>query len=267
MTMQNNNDLYEVEGMNPAEAAARAGADAVIRSEPTEIDSQTDYDVDIADDTDYNDVVGGVVNDDMSFSEAFGAARAEFGPGASFVWRGQVYGTFYHDEWKAMSPQQQHDWTVAALNDTSVDIPDAGIDKADGSDFADNDVDTDENQITIVGMNTVETDDGIINLATLDYDGETVFMVDLDNDNVYDYAIGDFDDSGMLLDSSDDMIDLSDMHLTVDDVANAMAYEEDDDTEGHIEDENLSDGYMDDFADDLDSHYDDVDGFDSDLFV
>jgi cytoskeletal protein RodZ len=41
----------------------------------------------------------------MSFSEAFGAARNETGPGGIFLWKGGVYGTYYRDEWSQLSPE------------------------------------------------------------------------------------------------------------------------------------------------------------------
>ncbi|MBD5227674.1 MAG: hypothetical protein HDS67_06485 [Bacteroidales bacterium] len=47
------------------------------------------------------------VNDDMSFGEAFAAAREEVGPGGCFEWHGQVYGTYTADEWKAMTAEER----------------------------------------------------------------------------------------------------------------------------------------------------------------
>ena len=47
------------------------------------------------------------VNDSMSFSEAFSAARAEVGPGGVFEWRGNVYNTYYADEWNNMSEEDK----------------------------------------------------------------------------------------------------------------------------------------------------------------
>lgn len=49
------------------------------------------------------------VNNDMSFSEAFAAARAEVGPGGAFVWHGHVYGTYRADdpEWQEMTAEQR----------------------------------------------------------------------------------------------------------------------------------------------------------------
>ena len=48
------------------------------------------------------DVASGV-DDSMSFSQAFAAARHEVGPGGLFEWRGNTYGTYYANEWNAMS--------------------------------------------------------------------------------------------------------------------------------------------------------------------
>ena len=47
------------------------------------------------------------VNDNMSFSEAFATAREEVGPGGVFHWHGASYGTYYENEWHALSPDYQ----------------------------------------------------------------------------------------------------------------------------------------------------------------
>lgn len=72
------------------------------------------------------------VNNDMSFQQAFAAARAEVGAGGAFEWRGRVYSTFYENEWNNMSPAARaefqshfawnhhghHDVNSVANNDT-----------------------------------------------------------------------------------------------------------------------------------------------------
>lgn len=50
------------------------------------------------------------VNNDMSFGEAFAAARAEVGPGGVFHWHGGIYNTYSADEWNNMSVEQKHDF-------------------------------------------------------------------------------------------------------------------------------------------------------------
>ena len=51
------------------------------------------------------------VSDDMSFGEAFAAARAEVGPGGCFEWHGNVYGTYTADEWSNMTAEQRAEWS------------------------------------------------------------------------------------------------------------------------------------------------------------
>lgn len=51
------------------------------------------------------------VNDDMSFGEAFAAARSEVGPGGCFEWHGNVYGTYTADEWNHMTAEERADWS------------------------------------------------------------------------------------------------------------------------------------------------------------
>lgn len=48
------------------------------------------------------------VTDSMSFSQAFAAARAEVGAGGAFEWHGNVYSTYYVNEWNSMSRAEQH---------------------------------------------------------------------------------------------------------------------------------------------------------------
>jgi hypothetical protein len=48
------------------------------------------------------------VDDSMSFSQAFEAARAQVGAGGVFTWRGNIFNTYTADEWKAMSDGDKH---------------------------------------------------------------------------------------------------------------------------------------------------------------
>ena len=64
------------------------------------------------------------VDDSMSFNKAFATARAEVGPGGIFEWHGQAYGTYYKNEWDAMSPEE-HDQYWADVHHTVSTIEDA----------------------------------------------------------------------------------------------------------------------------------------------
>ena len=59
--------------------------------------------------------------DDKSFADAFAEAREEVGPGGFFEWRGDVYNTYYKEEWEAMSPEQQHDFMESVVENTHFD--------------------------------------------------------------------------------------------------------------------------------------------------
>ena len=50
------------------------------------------------------------VTDSMSFSAAFGAARAEVGPGGVFEWHGNLYGTYTADEWNSMDSNARNEY-------------------------------------------------------------------------------------------------------------------------------------------------------------
>ena len=56
------------------------------------------------------------VNDDMSFNEAFSAARAEMGAGGLFCWHGNVYGTYTATEWNAMTLDEKNLFAEYANN-------------------------------------------------------------------------------------------------------------------------------------------------------
>lgn len=55
--------------------------------------------------------VATTVNDDMSFGEAFAAARAEVGPSGCFEWHGNLYGTYTAEEWDGMTTEQRAEYS------------------------------------------------------------------------------------------------------------------------------------------------------------
>ena len=75
------------------------------------------------------------VNDSMSFNEAFAAARHEVGAGGAFVWHGTVYGTYYGNEWNAMTSEEQSQFTHDAVDTyhDKDDVPSASHEHATAS--------------------------------------------------------------------------------------------------------------------------------------
>lgn len=57
-----------------------------------------------------DDLMANSVKDEMTFNDAFAAARDEVGPGGMFTWKGNVYSTYTPEEWDNMSPQEQLDY-------------------------------------------------------------------------------------------------------------------------------------------------------------
>lgn len=53
------------------------------------------------------------VSGDMTFDEAFAAARAEMGPGDYFEWHGDYYNTFYKEEWEGMSETEHQAFRIS----------------------------------------------------------------------------------------------------------------------------------------------------------
>lgn len=47
------------------------------------------------------------VGDELSFRQAFEAARAEVGPGGAFRWHGHIYNTYTASEWKSLSHDEK----------------------------------------------------------------------------------------------------------------------------------------------------------------
>ena len=125
--------------------------------------------------------------DDMSFGEAFAAARAAVGPDGVFVWHGGVYSTHTAEEWNAMSHQQQNG-TIAQVPVTTpanqITTPpddthtEPGIEPGPASNPGDD--------VAVVGVDEV--------------DGHMTSFLDVDGDGEADIAIIDVDDNQQLSD-------------------------------------------------------------------
>ena len=61
--------------------------------------------------------------DGMTFEEAFADARGHMGPGNYFEWHGNLYNTYFKDEWEGMSPGEHQDFLATVYGP---DSPEAG---------------------------------------------------------------------------------------------------------------------------------------------
>lgn len=148
--------------------------------------------------------------DASSFGEAFAQARAQVGPGGVFEYEGRLYGTYYADEWNEMSAQERADYqnrvneispshstnSMAAGNGDAIEVSVEEV-PADASMVAGEPVD---NEIHVIGVETIETPDGTMNWAYLENDGQIAAMVDVDGDGRMDVLVADLDGDGVISD-------------------------------------------------------------------
>jgi len=148
------------------------------------------------------------VSDGMSFSEAFASARSEVGPGGVFTWRGNVYGTYYKDEWDSMTDVQKHEYAQAVHNTDYEYSPD----------HANEGDSTDGGEVHVIGEEHVEADNGqTIHVTRVEMDGHYGEVYDLNNDGRNDAALLDLNDDGqpdiaIVDENNDGMIDENEVY-------------------------------------------------------
>jgi len=245
VNVNTNGQPLEVSGPNPADATAvhstvTEGARAIHNQpsshhqaeEPAPVEPEPVLNTTNVDP--YSDVQVATVSDDMSFSEAFAAARAQVGPGGAFTWHGQVYGTYYQNEWQNMSPAEQHQFQMAAVshseyhNTPAADLAAKPVDSAEATyydepaddshvAFVDPEPAPDENDVRVLGMTEIEDADGEMHQAALlDFSGTPAMVVDTDFDMVYDQMVADLNGDGVV--TPDELADISEAGLTYNDV-------------------------------------------------
>lgn len=181
------------------------------------------------------------VDQNLSFGEAFAAARNEVGPGGVFHWHGGIYNTYTAQEWNSMSageraqfaqqvqpeiqPGEERTGHHEARHDTA--RHDNSSHKTD-DDNHDNDGNTpkpptpkpedDEPEVHFLGVDQVQTESGqTMNVGHMVIGDQEVALVDVDNNMVFDVAISDRNDNGKI--DENEVIDISDRQLTVTDFA------------------------------------------------
>ena len=157
--------------------------------------------------------------DDMSFGDAFAAARAETGgPGGVFVWHGNVYNTYYAEEWEAMTPEQQNLFCSSAVGQANYqnyvyDGHDEYYYEPDHDDLAYDD------EVHILGVYEENIEGQNMYVGEVSVAGENIVLVDCDQDNLFDIMIADVDHDGNISDS--EFVDISSDGIMVSDFAAA----------------------------------------------
>ena len=101
------------------------------------------------------------VDDDMTFGEAFQAARAQLGEGGFFLWKGNPYNTYTKEEWDSFTDEDKQDFFEMFQKNT--DFEDGKIEDHHPDTTTDSDVHDDNlEDIEDVDLIEIGTDEEII---------------------------------------------------------------------------------------------------------
>ncbi len=151
------------------------------------------------------------VDDGLSFAAAFAAAREQVGAGGVFEWHGNLYGTYYAEEWDAMSNGQRSEFMARVTFPTDTEAPE--ID--------------DTFNLTITGIDTAENaEGGVMYLATGELNGHQVVLLDEDGDGIFDNLYVDVDGDNGFNPDVDAVIPIGDAGLGVTDVIQYLAMQD-----------------------------------------
>jgi hypothetical protein len=130
------------------------------------------------------------VSDDMSFSQAFAAARAEVGPGGVFEWHGKYYGTYYADEWAGFSDEYKREFSNYHYGEEHANEPKSeSVIDGEPQPASGEPVQRIDASVHFSEPETMELPNGetITAVYVLDENGEAVgAYIDVDNDGVFD---------------------------------------------------------------------------------
>lgn len=145
------------------------------------------------------------VSDSQSFAQAFADARQQVGPGGIFEWHGQVYGTYYANEWNSMSQEQRNDYWASVDTHAAHDE-----DWNPHHQQQQNVVQHEPEQSNLMASNEEHLDhdpsphvevgeivsEGNLTVAEVSIDGADLLMADTDGDGVIDTVGADIDGDG-----------------------------------------------------------------------
>ena len=215
-------------------SAGTVGVEAIANSIPDGIDTENvNEEANVASTTEIHEAHS--VTDDMSFSEAFAAARAEVGAGGAFCWRGHVYGTYRGDdpEWQEMSDEARAEHSHEILSQVHaapytptenepeiVPAPENRSEIEEGP-VAENTEDAEDIDVHILGVGEVEAPDGsVAQVGVGTIDDHSAIFADTDGDNEVDTVLIDVNDNARL--DQDEIFDATGSGITMDDLRDAV---------------------------------------------
>ena len=178
--------------------------------------------------------VASSVSDDMSFSEAFTAARTEVGSGGVFEWHGNIYSTFTEDEWNGMTAEQIDEYgshfSWHSDNSSTETASSTHSSTSSHSAHATDEVEVSEvtqtshtEEVAVVDvapevevLGVVHDEESGANIAGLAVDGQEVVLIDVNGDETFDVMGADVNGDQQL--SQNEIVDISGQNLTVNDL-------------------------------------------------
>lgn len=184
------------------------------------------------------------VTNEMSYNEAFAAARGEVGPGGAFVWHGNVYGTYRADdpEWQEMTSEERAAFSEnvmahvsrppytptedepeievleepgeaeASEEDALVEVETVSEPEASGEEAESSDID-----VHIVSVEHIEAEDGsLIPVGIGEMNGQNAVFADTDQDGLIDTVMVDLNGNGQV--DEGEIIELENPHLSLEDM-------------------------------------------------
>ena len=158
------------------------------------------------------------VNDSMSFSQAFAAARHEVGSNGAFVWHGQVYTTFYAEEWNALTPAQQQSFSADAIATVN-------------GEYASNEQYSNEDDgidVHVLGVeeNIMTPDGELVNVGFAEVEGHNAIFIDGDANGTFDLVAVDVNDDGYI-DVENEVVEIDHPDLSVEAFNNVVNQDSD----------------------------------------
>lgn len=180
------------------------------------------------------------VSDDLSFQEAFDAARGQVGPGGVFRWHGGLYSTYNEDEWNKMSDEDKAEYAQAVRPEVRADEivaermseehPDAVTAQTTTTNTheaarTNDDVQVAQDNGNDMAMNvngqTTDANDGDVHVVGYgQVGGHNAVAVDMTGDGEADVAIIDVNNNGVV-DDPDVVVDTEGNYATMGDLAQA----------------------------------------------
>ena len=250
-----------------AEVETETASGTVTQQEQTT--NQTEETAHTTTSTPQTDVQQAEVSQDLSFSQAFAAARAEVGSGGVFMWHGRLYNTFTAEEWSAMNDAQKDEFAAEVqpylaqqtapqnsaphhtetVHTTTVTDNPAHVQPA-----VHTDVPT-EPEVHFLGVDSHEVEGQTVNIGHMTINDVNVALVDVDNDEVFDVSVTDLNNNQEVEDN--EITDISDHGITVEDFEAAVIVDQ---MMSETDDPLQATNHTDDLEPDMPDYVNDADG-------